>query len=276
MVAPDGWAKGGTPMSEQTTVYVAIAPKDKLEVGLAERVAAIIKKDVHETGLILGGKIPRIVGRYQSLQAAESVAQSLRSLGLVAMVCSDSEIRHASSARFMAHALQLGEGEITFWDKGRRAKVLNTESVSLILKGVLQSHTEKETTTTKPKLDIAATMLTGGIPIVRNVEQRTTDQSVETEPFVRVYDRASSEPVVEVRQRNFDYSGLGQKKAFSSLENLNILVTEIRNKFPQAVFDDRLMAHFRVGVPFATPEDEVEINCSLIYLYHRTVSGPAA
>jgi hypothetical protein len=276
MVAPDGWAKGGTPMSEQAVVYVAIAPKDKLEAGLAEKVAAIIKKDVRETSLILGAKIPRIVGRHQSLQAAESVAQSLRSLGLVAMVCSDSEIRHASSTRFMAHALQLGEGEVTFWDKGRQAKVVDTKNVFLILKGVLQSPTEKETTTTKPKLDIAATMLTGGIPIVRNVEEKSKGQSIETELFVRVYDRNSSEPVVEVRQRNFDYSGLGKKKAFSSIENLNVIVTELRNRFPQAVFDSRLTAHFRVDVPFATPEDELEINCGLIYLYHRTVSGPAA
>lgn len=261
-------------MSEQAIVYVAIAPKDKLEAGIAEKVAAIIKKDVHETGLILGGKIPRIVGRHQNLQAAESVAQSLRYLGLVAMVCSDSEIRHASSARFMAHTLQLGEGEITFWDKGRRAKVVDTKSVFLILKGVLQSNEEKETTTTKPKLDLAATVLTGGIPIVRNVEQSTKDRSFEIESFIKIYDRTSPEAVVEVHQRNFDYSGLGKKKAFSSLANLNILVAELRDKFPQAVFDDRLMAHFRADVPFATPEDEVEINCSLIYLYHRTVSGP--
>jgi len=278
MVAPDGWAKGGTPMSEQTTVYVAVAPKDKLEVGLAEKAAAIIKKDLHETGLILGGKIPRIVGRHQSLQAAESVAQSLRSLGLVAIVCSDSDIRHPSSTRFRAHLLQLGDGEITFWDKGRRAKVVDANSVYLILKGVLQSQTEKETTMTKAKLDIAATMLTGGIPIVRNIEEKIKNQSIEMEPFVRIYDRTSSEPVVEMHQRNFDYSGLGKKKAFSSLENLNVIVTELRNRFPQAIFDDRLMAHFRTDVPFATPEDEVEINCSLIYLFHRTVSdpGPAA
>jgi len=263
-------------MSEQAIVYVAIAPKDKLEAGLAEKVAAIIKKDVHETRLVLGGKIPRIVGRYQSLQAAESVAQSLRTLGLVAIMCSDSEIRHPSSVRFRAHTLGLGEGEITFWDKGRQMRVVDAQSAFLILKAALQSRTAKETTTTKAKLDIAATMLTGGIPIVRNVEERTKDESIETELFVRIYDRTSPEPVVEVLQHNFDYSGLGKKKAFSSLENLNALVTELRSRFPQAVFDGRLTGHFKVDVPFATPEDEVEINCRLIYLYHRAVSGPAA
>jgi hypothetical protein len=261
-------------MSEQTVVYVAIAPKDKLEAGLAEKVAAIIKKDVHETRLVLGGKIPRIVGRHRSLQTAESIAQSLRSLGLVAIVCNDSELRQPSSVRFRAHTLQLGEGETTFWDKGRQVRVVGAKSVFLILNGTLESRTGEETTTTKAKLDIAATMLTGGIPIVRNVEEKTSDQSIETESFVRIYDRTSPEPVVEILQRNFDYSGLGKKKAFSSLANMNALVTELRNRFPQAVFDDRLTRHFKVDMPFVTTEDEVEINCKLIYLYHRAVAPP--
>jgi hypothetical protein len=45
-------------MSEQTTVYVAIAPKDKLEAGLAEKVAAIVKKFVRRA-LSWVGRSPR-------------------------------------------------------------------------------------------------------------------------------------------------------------------------------------------------------------------------
>jgi hypothetical protein len=261
-------------MSEQVIVYVAIAPKDKLEAGFAEKVAAIIKKDAQETRLALGAKIPKIVGRYQSLQAAESIAQSLRSMGLVAIVCSDSELRQPASDRFRAYTLQLGEGEITFWDRGRHARVVNSESAFLILKGMLQFQTGRETRTTKAKLDLGATILTGGIPIVRSVEEKTMEESMEAESFVRIYDRTSAEPVVEVLQRKFDYSGLGKKKAFSSLENLNTLATEVGRVFPKVIYDGRLTSRFKVDVPFATPEDEVDINCKLIYLCHRAVSGP--
>ena len=60
----------------------------------------------------------------------------------------------------------------------------------------------------------------------------------------------------------------------ASLENLNTLVTELRNRFPGAVFDSRLTEHFGVDVAFATPGDEIEINCKLIYLCHQAVSSP--
>ncbi len=261
-------------MAGHDIVHVAVAPKDKLEAGIVERVAAIVNRDLHGTRLILAGKIPRIVGHYQGLQAAESIAQSLRSLGLVAIVCDDSEFRQPSSERFRAHTMKPGEGGTTFWDKGGQSRVIEAKNLLLILKGTVQARTEKETTRTKTKLNLPATVLTGGIPIMRKVEEKTKGQSIEAECFVRLYDRTSPEPVVEILQRNFDYSSLGKKMAFSSLENLNIVVTELRDRFPQAVFDGRLTERFRVDLPFATPEDEIEINCKLVYLYYQAVSSP--
>lgn len=261
-------------MAGSDVVHVAVAPKEPLEAGVVEKVAAIAKKDLHETRLVLGWKIPRIVGHYQSLPAAESVAESLKALGLVAIVCNDSELRQPSTGRFRAHTLRLGEGEVTFWDKGRQSRVLDATSVFLILKGTLQYRVEKETTRTKAKLDLTATVLTGGVPIMRKVEEKTRDESRKTEDFVRLYGWTSPEPIVEVFQNDFDYSSLDKKKAFSSLENINIVVAELRRTFPAAVFDGRLTGHFKVDVPFATPQDEIEINSKLIYLCHRAVSGP--
>jgi hypothetical protein len=171
MVASGRWTKEGTLMAGHNIVHVAVAPKDTLEAGLVERVAAIVNKDLHGTRLILAGKIPRIVGHYQGLQAAESVAESLKALGLVAIVCDDSDIRKPSPERFRAHTMKLGEGEATFWDKGRQSRVIEAKSLLLILKGTVQARSEKETTRTKAKLNLPATVLTGGIPVMRKVEE---------------------------------------------------------------------------------------------------------
>jgi hypothetical protein len=116
--------------------------------------------------------------------------------------------------------------------------------------------------------------MTGGIPVIRKVEEKTKDQSRRTEDFVRLYGWTSPEPMVEIFQNDFDYSSLDKKKGFSSLENINIVVAELRSTFPAAVFDGRLTKHFKVDVPFASPQDEIEINSKLIYLCHRAVSGP--
>jgi hypothetical protein len=260
-------------MAGHDMVHVAMAPPDTVEAGLAEKVAPVVKKDLFGARLLLGSKIPRIVGHYQTLQAAESIAQSLRSLGLVAVVCHDSELRQPSSGRFRAHTLELGEGKTTFRDRGRQARVIEAKSVFLILKGMVQTQTETETTTSKMKFSLPATLLTGGIPIWRKVDEKSKNQSVQTDFFVRLYDRKSPEPGVEIFQHDFDYSGLGAKMT-SSPENLNTLVAELRNRFPEAVFDSRLTEHFGVEVPFATPGDAIEINCKLIYLCHQAAGSP--
>ncbi len=97
-----------------------------------------------------------------------------------------------------------------------------------------------------------------------------------TGEFLWLYDRTSPEPVVEILQSSFDYSSLGDKKALSSSQNLNIIITELKNRFPQAILDSRLTERLKVDVPFATPEDELEINSRLIYLHLRAGSGPGA
>lgn len=258
-------------MSKRDIIHVAVAPPIALETPLIEKVAAIIKKDIYGTRLLLAGKIPRIVAHYQTTEIAESVAQSLMAQGLVTIVCIDSELRKPTVS-FRAHTLKLGEGEVVFCDTGGESRIVKEEEVFLILKGTLRIQTEKVSTKTTMKFSLPATVLTGGIPIWRRVEEKTKDASVQIESFVRLYERSSPEPVVEFLQSGLDYSFLGAKMTPSSLTNLSAVVTELRNTFPQAVFDDRLTEPFKADLPFTTPDDDIGINCKLIYLYHRAVN----
>jgi hypothetical protein len=259
-------------MASYEIVHIAIAPPDLLAADLVNKVAVIINKDLYGTRLLLSGKIPRVVAHYQTFQAAESAAQSLRRLGLVSIVCQDSELRKLSLTGFRAHSLMLGQGEVTFCTKGGEARTIKAENVFLILNGITQTRTEKEVTTTKMKFSLTSTLLTG-VPIQHKVKEKTMGTSVENEYFIRLYDRKSSEPDVEIFQYNFDYSFLGKKMAPSSLVNLNTTVTELRNTFPQAVFDDRLTKVFQVDAPSGVVGDDTEVNCKLIYLYYQALGG---
>ncbi len=260
-------------MAEYDIVHVAIAPPDMLEANLVEKVAAIVNKDIYGIRLLLAGKIPRIVAHYQTRQEAESVAQKLRTLGLVAFACNDSDLRKPSSPSFRPHNLKLGEGEVTFWNKGGEATRMTAENVFLILQGTMQTRTEKAATGTRLKFSLPATVLTGGIPIWRKEKEKSRDVSIKTESFVRLYDRRSPEPSVEISQHNFDYSFLGKKMASSSLTNLSALIAELRSTFPQAVLDDNLTKFFAARIPSVAPQESTEANCKLIYLYHQAVSS---
>jgi len=258
-------------MAELDVIDVAIAPPDVLEASLVEKVAAIVNKDLYGTRLQLAGKIPKIVARYQTAEAAKAIVQSLNALGIVAFMYKDSELHKPSAGRFMAHSLRREEGKVTFWDNSSMERIMRTENVFLILRGTIQTYIETESTETRMKFSLPGTIITGGIPVWRPVKEKTKDVTVQTVCFIRLYERSSMEPSIEIFQYNFDYSVLGQKMTSSSLLNLNATAAELRNAFPQAAFDDRLAKSFGAGVPFASAADSIEVNCRLMYLYHQAI-----
>src|SRR4030042_6227839 len=92
-------------------VHVAVAPPAALEEELIKKVAAIVGKNLYETRLRLTGKIPKIIANYDSVQRAELTTKSLRELGLVVIMFSDSELRKPPQI-FKAHSLKLEERAI--------------------------------------------------------------------------------------------------------------------------------------------------------------------
>jgi len=259
-------------MAEYEVVHVAIAPPATLEEELVKKVAAIVAKNLYETRLHLAGKIPKMIAHYDTMPMAESTAQSLRALGLVVIVCTDSELRK-SSQRYKAHTLRFDEQAVIFHDRSGQARRMESMESFLILSGRMQTYTETEVTTTLKKLNVPATILTGGIPISKKVKQKTTKKSFQTESFVRLYDRTSPEPIVEILQHDFDYSFLGVEMVSSAVANFGTTIRKIKDALPQAIFDDRLVEPFGGDVHSSMPQDNIEMNCKLIYWYHQAVSN---
>ena len=140
----------------------------------------------------------------------------------------------------------------------------------LILTGTMETHEDREVARTRMKLNLPATLLIGGIPVLRRVTEKATETSIQAERFVRVYDKKSSDSNVEIRQYDFDYSCLGPKIAPSSLANFSTLVARIRDAFQQAVFYDRLTGNFGIDLPSTTLWGKIDIICKLIYLFDQS------
>lgn len=188
----------------------------------------------------------------------------------MAFVCRDSELRNRS-ASFVAHTTRSGGREVIFWDRRGGEVRVEAGDAFLIIGGRIQSTTQEKTSTTKMKLNVPATVLTGGIPIMRRVTQKTTTESFQAEDFVRIFDRRSSDPRVEMFQNHVDYTFLGPELTPSTPANFKIVVTKLREWFPLAIFDERLTRHFNADVPAAGPGEALEINCKLIYLCHLAI-----
>jgi hypothetical protein len=247
--------------------HVAVAPPKTLSEDLLRRVAFLIGKEIFDTRLLLVGEIPRIIAPYRNIDTADSIAQSLRDAGLVAFVCRDSELRNRP-ASFVAHTARSGEREVIFWDRRGGEVRIEAGDAFLIIRGRIQSTTQAKTSTTKMKLNVPATVLTGGIPIMRRVTQKATKESFQAEDFVRIFDRRSSDSRVEMFQNHVDYTFLGPELTPSTPTNFRIVVTKLREWFPLAIFDERLTRHFKTDVPAAGPGEALQINFKLIYLCH--------
>lgn len=259
-------------MAGYEMVHVAIAPLDTLDENLLRKVANIVNKDPYDTRLLLAGEIPRIVAHCQGMQVAQSMAHKLTDLGLVAIVCKDSEL-HKPGQSFQAYTMEFGGRKVTFSDKGGQERTVESRNAFLIVKGRKQTYTEEEKTKTRMKFSLPATVLTGGIPIWRRVREKSSDSSVQSEWFLRLYERKSSQPCVEMLQDHMDYSFLGANMAPSSLTNFSTIVAKLHEVFPQAIFDDRLTKSLAVSVPSVGGQDDLEIKLRLIYLYHTARRG---
>ena len=263
-------------MATNNIARILVAPPDNLETNLVKEAATILNKDPYEARLLLSGKIPKLIAYYPNSHEAELIANRLKALGLIAVVCSDKELRESPSTRFIARTMKFGDREITFWDKGSQMMKMEPEDVFLILKGRLQSMTGKEVTKTSLKFSLPATLLTGGFPVWRKVKETTKETVIETGYFIKLYDRMSSEPRVEIFENYFDFSSLGSKIEPSSLTNLNRIITEMREIFPQALFDDKLVQPYGTGLSTTAQDKDLELNCKLIYLYYQAVRNLAS
>ena len=96
-------------MATNNIARILVAPPDKLETNLVKEAALILNKDPYEARLLLSGKIPKLIAYYSNSQEAELIANRLKALGLVAVVCSDKELRESPSTRFTARAIKFGD-----------------------------------------------------------------------------------------------------------------------------------------------------------------------
>jgi hypothetical protein len=249
------------------TAYVVVAPPKTLDGDLLRRVASVLGKEIIDTRLLLAGEIPRIIASSPDAETADSTAQSLREAGLVAFVCRDSDLRHRPSG-FVAHTARLSGKDVIFGNRRGGEVRVGPGDAFLILCGRIQSGTQEKSSTRKMKLNVPATVLTGGIPVMRRVTKTGTKGSFQVEGFLRIFDRRFSDPLVEMFQNHIDYAFLGPELTPSTPVNFKIAVAKLREWFPQAIFDERLAKRFKTDAPSSRPGETLEINCKLIYLCH--------
>ncbi len=248
-------------------VHIAVAPVEILDDNLIGNVAAILGKDFYNTRLLLAGKMPKLIAHFNSRGEAGEVAAKFKTLNLKPMIFEDAALRKLSES-FFANLVEMDSGKITLRDHEKQSVTLTGENCFLMLKGIISTSRETAVTASKIKINVPLTVLSGGIPIVRRVQEQQKETTHREEYFLRIYSRDSADRNIEILQNDFDYSFLGSRMSFASSTNFNLLQNDIREHFPQMIFDDKLT---RFSNPTVTSNtlNNIEVNCKLLFAWYQ-------
>ena len=261
-------------MTDPGIVAVIIGPVDHPGEELIAGVAALLKKDLYATGLLLTGKTPKIVSHLPDIRSAEQFASELQKLGLTAFTVEEREL-HKPASYFKVNKIISEESSVGFEDRSRHSKRLEAAAVFLILKGKLFKRHETNVEMTSRKLNISSTLLTG-IPMLKKQTKTVKEVSIETEAFLRIYERQSMDPAIELLQHGIDYSFLGPQMTYTSQGNFSILVKKLTEAFPGAIFNDSLMEAGKADLTTFAEVDISTVNSRLLYLYYAQLEGNKA
>ncbi len=248
-------------------VHVAVAPVENLNDILVGQVAVVLGKDLYNTRLLLAGKMPKIIAHFNSIQEAESLAGKLKELNLKPMVSGDAKLRNPSIS-FPACSIKFDPEKVIVYDHNGQSRMLTAENSFLMLRGIVSTSRELETVTFKTKISVPLTVMSGGIPIVRQVKEQQKETTHREEYFLRIYSSDSADQNVEILQNDFDFSFLGNRMVYSSMTNFNLLQSDLRQRFPRIIFDEKLTKFSNPTITSNTLNN-IEVNCRLIYNWYK-------
>jgi hypothetical protein len=253
-------------MPDNEVIYIAIAPPADPDDNLVRDIADILDKPPYDTRLLIAGEIPRIIARYDNMQIIEPVINKLNDLGLEIIAVRDSELLQPSVG-FTVRTMQFMGKKVIFKDNDGNEKIIEVNDIFLMIKGRIQTSVKVNTTQSMIKFNVAGTLLSGGIPMWRKVDKKTTRQSVQDEYFIRLYNRTSANDYIEILQQNMHYSFLEAKMAASSMANFDNLTRMLREVFSKAGFDEKMVKQYTVSTYSNRIDDDIEIKCRLIYMF---------
>jgi hypothetical protein len=241
---------------------------------LIRQIAAIVSQPEYQIRLLFAGPLPKIIAHYREEGLAAAAVNSLKKLGLTAFRATETELRKPASVKLFAHRLEFGEGRINFKSRGGESMKLEPSDAWLILTGRRAINPKQTENITRMKLNLPATLLTGGVPMMKRVTVEGEKTGRLNEQFIRLYGTQSDVPIIEIRQHDFDYSFLGSQMASTTTINIVSTLKTLSRFFSQAFFDHSLMGGFPPGSRAGAGTDWVEENCRLLYRYYLTIEKP--
>jgi hypothetical protein len=233
---------------------------------LAEAFADALGTTVYEARSRLRGQGngPLVAASCREREAAEKIAERLASGGFDALVLDQDEIE-TGSAQFIVRKFRLEDEMLYVESREGQNLTFDYRSIDLLLRGTsIEGKTESETLK-KRKFSLGMAMLSSGLVISRTKKITREIKTEEREGFFNLY--SGSLPAIVFRESALVFESPGFALKPSRVANFAYLISELRQRQPDAAFDERLLRRAEQAAllgPLLSPEEFLSVAISLL------------
>jgi len=221
-------------MMDVERYVVAIAALGAPVEAEAKALAADLGTTAYEERLKLVAGLPAIVRATTDMAAAHVLGGKLRARGHRAIVCRVADVVCASKMIQMQHfqldheGLESGGKQMPWVDLSTLVRARHHRQV-----GATEIVEQK-------KFNAARAILTGGLIMHKSEKRRVSSTTSEVEQVLYLF-RASGNTPWLLREHATNYGALGAALTPTATRNFSIVVDQLRERAPHAVFDDSLL-----------------------------------
>jgi hypothetical protein len=233
---------------------------------LAEALAAALGTTVYEarSRLRVPGKGPLVAALCRDREAAGKIVGKLVSVGFDAIVLDQDEIE-TDAAQFIVRKFRLDDEALVVESVAGQNLTVDYRSIDLLLRGTsIAGKTEIETLKER-KFSLGRTVLSGGLVMSRTKKITREIKTEEREGFFHLY--SESLPALVFRESVLVYDSPGFALKPSRFANFAYLISELRQRQPGAIFDERLLRRAEQAAllgPLLSPEEFLNVATSLL------------
>jgi hypothetical protein len=217
---------------------VAIAELQGAIDAEATALAADLGCTAYDARLLLAPGLPAVVRTVPDRAQALDLLGRIRARGHGAIACDASAVV-SSDAMVCMRRFRLRADAIALDDAPTEGLPYG-DALALLL-AVHRSRTDTATQSRERQFSVGRAVLTSGLSMTRTVKTETHTASEERENVLYVFRRSGATPWI-LREHGTAWTGHGKPLAPSEAGNFRVAVSALRERVPEATFDDRLLA----------------------------------
>ncbi len=191
----------------------------------------------YELRLLLNAGLPAVVLATVDETRARAAFDAVRRLGHLPIRCERSDVVSSASMTPLREFRLAEDALVADVGSGDR---LAYQDIAVMLRAMHRTTTVAVEQVKERKIRPVMAIATGGLVLSKTTKREVTTRTEAREQVLYIFPHSSSAPWL-LRERAARYGGLGAELRPTSLDNFALTTQRLRQRAPEAAYDERLM-----------------------------------